>query len=115
MDRRLLVRSVLAPEGLHAHLHHRTRLHGQDQAGERPILHGLATYGVIGHGLMAELCDYEPERVLALEGRFSSAEFPGETITVDIWRQEPGCAAFRARVAARDTIVFTNGLFEYAA
>jgi acyl dehydratase len=82
---------------------------------ERPILHGLATYGVIGHGLMAALCDYEPERVLALEGRFSSPVFPGETITIEIWREEPGRAAFRARVAARDAVVFNNGRFEYAA
>ena len=82
---------------------------------ERPILHGLATYGVIGHGLMAALCDYEPERVLALEGRFSSPVFPGETITIDIWREQHDRAAFRARIAARDTVVFTNGVFEYAA
>lgn len=82
---------------------------------ERPILHGLATYGVVGHGLMAALCAYEPERVLALDGRFSAPVFPGETITVDIWREGPGQAAFRARVAARDTVVLNNGLFEYAA
>lgn len=82
---------------------------------DRPILHGLATYGVTGHGLMAALCDYEPERVLAVEGRFSAPVFPGETITLDIWREEPGRAAFRARIAARDAMVFNNGRFEYAA
>ncbi|MFC4170660.1 MaoC/PaaZ C-terminal domain-containing protein [Microvirga sp. GCM10011540] len=82
---------------------------------DRPILHGLATYGVAGHGLMAALCDYEPERFLAIEGRFSAPVFPGETITIDIWREEPGRAAFRARVAARDAVVFNNGRFEYAA
>lgn len=82
---------------------------------ERPILHGLATYGVAGHGLMAALCAYEPERVLALQGRFSAPVFPGETITLEIWREEPGRAAFRARIAARDAVVFNNGLFEYAA
>ena len=32
----LLGRAVLAPEGLHAGLHDRTRLHGSDQAGVRP-------------------------------------------------------------------------------
>jgi acyl dehydratase len=82
---------------------------------DRPILHGLATYGVAGHGLMAALCDYEPERFLAIEGRFSAPVFPGEPITIDIWREEPGRAAFRARVATRNAVVFNNGLFEYAA
>jgi acyl dehydratase len=81
---------------------------------DRPILHGLATYGVVGHGLMAALCDYAPERVLALEGRFSAPVFPGEAITIDIWRKEQGQAAFRARIAARDAVVFNNGFFEYA-
>ena len=82
---------------------------------DRPILHGLATCGVAGHGLMAALCDYVPERVVALEGRFSAPVFPGETISIDIWREERGRAAFRARVPARNAVVFNNGLFEYAA
>lgn len=80
---------------------------------DRPILHGLATYGVVGHGLMAALCEYAPERVVAIEGRFSAPVFPGETISIDIWRDRPGRAAFRARTAARDAVVFNNGLFEY--
>jgi acyl dehydratase len=81
---------------------------------DRPLLHGLATYGVAGHALLSALCSYQPERVLALEGRFSAPVFPGETITVDIWREEPGRAAFRARVAARDAVVLAHGHFEYA-
>jgi acyl dehydratase len=86
------------------------------QAGyERPILHGLATYGIAGHGLMAHLCDYEPERVKAIEARFSAPVFPGETITIDIWHEEKGRAAFRARIPERDATVINNGLFEYAA
>ena len=36
LDRRLLGGAVLAPEGLHARLHDRARLHGEDQAGVRP-------------------------------------------------------------------------------
>ena len=36
LDRRLVGRAVLAPEGLHAGLHDRARLHGEDQARVRP-------------------------------------------------------------------------------
>ena len=81
---------------------------------DRPILHGLATYGVAGHALLAALCDYEPERMQAMECRFSAPVFPGETITLDIWREAPGQAAFRARVAAREAVVLANGRCEYA-
>ena len=35
LDRRLVGGAVLAPEGLHAGLHDRARLHGEDQAGVR--------------------------------------------------------------------------------
>lgn len=79
----------------------------------KPILHGLATYGVVGHALMRELCAYDPQRFRAMDGRFSAPVFPGETIAVDIWREAPGLAAFRARVAARDVTVLANGRFDY--
>src|SRR5205807_548200 len=36
LDRRLLGRAVLAPQELHACVHDRARLHGQDQARVRP-------------------------------------------------------------------------------
>ena len=39
LDRRRLGGAVLAPEGLHAGLHHRARLHGEHQAGVRQARH----------------------------------------------------------------------------
>ena len=39
VDRRLVGSAVLAPEGLHAGLHHRARLHGEDQARVRQAQH----------------------------------------------------------------------------
>ena len=29
----------------------------------RPILHGLGTFGVVGHALLKSVCDYDPARV----------------------------------------------------
>ena len=46
----------------------------------RPILHGLATFGVAGHALLKTMCDYDPERLVAMSGRFSAPVFPGESI-----------------------------------
>lgn len=84
------------------------------QAGfDRPILHGLATFGIAGHGLLALLCDYEPERLTAMQGRFSAPVFPGETIRVDVWREGAGDAAFQAVVPQRGAVVIAGGHCEY--
>ncbi|AQA00326.1 3-alpha,7-alpha,12-alpha-trihydroxy-5-beta-cholest-24-enoyl-CoA hydratase [Sphingopyxis sp. QXT-31] len=81
---------------------------------EAPILHGLATYGVIGRALLAARCGNEPARLKRIDGRFSSPVYPGETIETSIWDEEGGKLAFRARVVERDKIVFTNGYAETA-
>jgi len=79
-----------------------------------PILHGLATYGVIGRALLAARCDNDPTRLKRIDGRFSSPVYPGETIETSIWDEGDGKLAFRARVTQRDKIVFTNGYAETA-
>ena len=76
------------------------------QAGyARPILHGLCTLGIVGHALLRALADYDDARLKRLAMRFSAPVYPGETIDVEIWRH----GAFRARVAARDVVVVSNG------
>ena len=74
----------------------------------RPILHGLATFGVAGHALLKAVCGYDPARLTAMSGRFSAPVFPGETIRTEFWRNG-GVISFRARVVERDTVVIDNG------
>jgi acyl dehydratase len=81
---------------------------------ERPILHGLATYGVVGRALLGALAEWEPSRIRRLDARFSAPVYPGETIATDIWHEGSGKAAFRARVVERDLVVLTNGYAEAA-
>ncbi len=52
----------------------------------KPILHGLCTYGFTGRALLHSLCESDPARFASMEGRFSSPVFPGEALTVKIWR-----------------------------
>ncbi|HEY4066198.1 MAG TPA: MaoC/PaaZ C-terminal domain-containing protein [Burkholderiaceae bacterium] len=80
-----------------------------------PILHGLATFGVAGHGLVKALCGGAPENLIAMGGRFSSPVYPGETVRVEAWRSGGGRAAFRARVPARDVVVMSHGFVEVSA
>ena len=52
---------------------------------DRPILHGLCTYGFTGRALLHTLCDSDPSRFTAMDGRFSSPVLPGEALTVNMW------------------------------
>lgn len=82
---------------------------------ERPILHGLATFGVTGHGLVKRLADSDPTALRAMGGRFSSPVFPGDTLRIEIWRDGPGRATFRTTVPARQVVVVNHGFAEFAA
>jgi acyl dehydratase len=81
---------------------------------ERPILHGLATFGLTCHALMKALCGTDPAQVRSMSGRFSAPVFPGDTLSVEIWREQAG-ATFRATVAERGAVVVNNGYFEMGA
>ena len=75
----------------------------------RPILHGLATFGVACHGLVKSLCDYDPTRLKSIRARLSAPVYPGETVRLEAWRLDGGALAFRGRVAERDVTVLTHG------
>jgi acyl dehydratase len=79
----------------------------------RPILHGLATFGVAGHALLKEVCGYDPARLRTMSVRFSAPVYPGETIRTEIWR-DGAVVSFRARVLARDVVATNNGRAEMA-
>jgi acyl dehydratase len=75
---------------------------------ERPILHGLASFGVAGHALLRTCCNYDPARLASIGLRFSSPVYPGETLRTEIWRQGSRIQ-FQARVLERDRIVLSHG------
>jgi acyl dehydratase len=80
----------------------------------RPILHGLGTFGVVGHALLRSVCDYDPSRLTAMGGRFSAPVFPGETIRTEIWR-DGAVVSFRALVPERNVVAMSNGRAEIKA
>jgi acyl dehydratase len=74
----------------------------------KPILHGLCTYGVTGRALLHALCGSDPARFCSMSGRFSRPVFPGETLTVSVWRDGDGSALFQT--AQEDgTVVIDRG------
>lgn len=81
---------------------------------EKPILHGLCTYGVAGRAVLKLLCGDDPARFQRMDVRFSSPVYPGETIATEVWREGDGRASFRATVVERGLLVLNNGYVEYS-
>ncbi len=77
----------------------------------RPILHGLASFGIACHAILKCLCGHDPGRLKAISGRYSAPVFPGETIRTEMWRDGP-IVSFRARVLERDVIALNHGRCE---
>ncbi|HVT76945.1 MAG TPA: MaoC/PaaZ C-terminal domain-containing protein [Acidimicrobiales bacterium] len=61
---------------------------------DRPILHGLCTYGFTGRLLLNALCDGDPAKFGGMVGRFKKPVLPGEELTVSVWKED-GSAIFQ--------------------
>ena len=79
---------------------------------DRPILHGLASFGVAARALLEGLAIEDPSTLASFGVRFSAPVYPGETISTSVWEQS-GRFIFRSHVAARDVIVLNNGSAEF--
>jgi acyl dehydratase len=76
---------------------------------DRPILHGLASYGMAAIAA-ADASGRTPVEVTALQCRFSGVVFPGDLLAFKIWRGE-GKALFQAFVGDRK--VLDQGLVSF--
>lgn len=75
---------------------------------ERPILHGLCTFGVACKAVLQTICDYDYTLVHEFDARFSAPVLPGDTITTDMW-QEGNVVSFACSVKQRGVVVLRNG------
>lgn len=80
---------------------------------DRPILHGLCTYGFTGRALLHGLCDGDPARFRSMEARFSSPVYPGDELMVSMWRTGDGDAVFTTRTQ-NGQVVITEGRATYS-
>jgi acyl dehydratase len=79
---------------------------------DRPILHGLCTYGMAGRAVIEQVLDHDAARLKRLALRFTSPVWPGETVRYELWREGGALLRLRASVDARKTVVLNNGLVE---
>lgn len=79
---------------------------------EKPILHGLCTYGFTGRGLLHALCDGDASRFKSMNARFSKPVIPGDTLTVSMW-VDGNEALFRTTNQNGD-VVIDQGVFKFS-
>ena len=78
---------------------------------DRPILHGLATWGRAATDVMSRYCDNNPDRISRIAGRFTAPVYPGESFRTEMW-QEGNNIHFRVVAVERNLVAINNGLIE---
>ncbi|MCP5059378.1 MAG: enoyl-CoA hydratase [bacterium] len=79
---------------------------------ERPILHGLCTYGFTGRALLHAICESDPARFKAMDARFSKPVMPGDELTVRMWVDGETCLFQTTN--QNDEVVIDQGVMRFA-
>jgi acyl dehydratase len=75
---------------------------------DRPILHGLCSYGIACGAIIKALGGNTNERIKKFEARFSAPAYPGDNIETDLWIENSEIS-FRSRVPERNAVILNNG------
>ncbi len=75
---------------------------------ERPILHGLCSFGVVCKAVVDKALDGDVSRVAGYRARFSGIAYPGETLVTSVW-DEGDHLLVTAVTAERSKPVISNG------
>ena len=78
---------------------------------DRPILHGLCTFGHVGRAVLAEYAGNDPARFVSMSVRFSGVVYPGDTIITDMWDEGSGRILVQARTQ-EGRVAISNALVE---
>lgn len=80
---------------------------------DRPILHGLCTYGMTLKAVVDTLLDGDVTRVRSYTTRFAGVVFPGETLRIRMWRREGGVQVAVSAVERDDAPVLADTIVEH--
>jgi acyl dehydratase len=70
---------------------------------DKPILHGLASYGTAGAVVLRHFCDGDPALLKSLSLRFAGIVMPGDVLDIGMWREED-TVLFAVKVGDRTVI-----------
>ena len=82
---------------------------------DRPILHGLCTFGNVGRAVIEAYCADDPRKFRSIKVRFAAPVMPGETIITEMWKVSATEIICSARVKERDVEVVKNAKVTIAA
>ncbi len=77
---------------------------------DRPILHGLCTYGIACQSLIRALCPDDASRLTRMGARFTKPVYPGETIRTEYWTTGDASIRFRSLSVERNEVVLDRGI-----
>jgi acyl dehydratase len=78
---------------------------------DRPILHGLCSFGHVGRAVLQEYCGNDTSKFAAFSCRFSGVVYPGDTIITDMWDEGNGKILIQARTQD-GRVVISNAVAE---
>ncbi|MGP4086320.1 MaoC/PaaZ C-terminal domain-containing protein [Streptomyces sp. KR55] len=81
---------------------------------ERPILHGLCTYGMTLKAVVDTLLGGDVTRVRSYTTRFAGVVYPGETLRIRMWRQEAAVRVAVTSVERDDSPVLADTIVEHS-
>ncbi|MDH6215299.1 MaoC/PaaZ C-terminal domain-containing protein [Streptomyces pseudovenezuelae] len=81
---------------------------------ERPILHGLCTYGMTLKAVVDTLLDGDVGRVRAYSTRFAGVVYPGETLRIRMWRQDGSARVAVSAVERDDAPVLADTIVQHS-
>ena len=67
---------------------------------DRPILHGLCSFGFAGRAILHSVCGSDPARFKSFSVRFMNVVYPGDTLITEGWKRDTG--AYIIQTKTRD-------------
>ncbi len=81
---------------------------------EKPILHGLCTFGYAGRQIVQAFApDANPDFFKSIRVRFASTVLPGDTLITEMWKESDQKIVFRCKVKERDQVCVSNAAVEF--
>lgn len=82
---------------------------------DKPILHGMCTYGYCGRHVIKAFAGNDPRRFKSIKVRFAKSVYPGDTLVTKMWKESDTRIVFETSVKERGEVVIKNAAIEFYA